>query len=211
MLATLVLTVTRSAVLATLPVLLLAALLSRSFGQLAMVGMTLAAAVLLVVVAWPDLDAQHFDLLVSPGEGSIQAHVAAVSGSLGPIMDQPFGHGFGTAGAVGRLEAGSAAVNNENWFLQIATEIGVVPAALYLLAVLALIWRSIRNYARVRDPWLRTLVLGMAGGAVGFLVIGNVLHAWEVSVLSILFWLLAGIAVRADELEASPGYREAAP
>jgi hypothetical protein len=51
----------------------------------------------------------------------------------------------------------------------------------------------------------------MAGGAVGFLVIGNVLHAWEVSVLSILFWLLAGIAVRADELEASPGYREAAP
>jgi hypothetical protein len=49
--------------------------------------------------------------------------------------------------------------------------------------------------------------LSTVGAGVGFLVLGNFLHAWENTVLSIFVWLIAGIAIRARSLEASPEYQ----
>jgi hypothetical protein len=38
-------------------------------------------------------------------------------------------------------------------------------------------------------------------------VLGNFLHAWENTVLSIFIWLMAGLALRARSLEASEEYQ----
>jgi hypothetical protein len=66
---------------------------------------------------------------------------------------------------------------------------------------------AFREYTRVHDPWLRILTLGVAGGGVGFLVEGNALHVWDNTVLSLLFWLLVGLAMRARDFEVEPSYR----
>ncbi len=73
----------------------------------------------------------------------------------------------------------------------------------------ATIWPLVA-YQKVKDPWLRSLTLGVGGAAVGFMLVGAVLHVWEAPVIAAAFWLLVGIAVRAPELEKEWEASEAA-
>jgi hypothetical protein len=57
------------------------------------------------------------------------------------------------------------------------------------------------NVGRVTDRSLRILVLAATGAGLGFLLMGFLLHVWEVPVLSMLVWLLIGIAVSGPERE----------
>jgi hypothetical protein len=41
----------------------------------------------------------------------------------------------------------------------------------------------------------------VAGAGIGFAVTGAFLQVWEATVVAILFWMIAGIAVRAPEIE----------
>jgi O-antigen ligase len=128
---------------------------------------------------------------------------------LAVIQDQPLGRGLGTAGTIGQRFVGNLAITNENWYLQLGTEMGVLAAVLYLLIVGVVALLCLKSYFEVRDFWLKSLALGVGAGAIGFLILGNFLHAWENTVLSMVFWLLAGVVVRARDLEDSPAYAEA--
>ena len=79
-------------------------------------------------------------------------------------------------------------------------------AALYVAIVLLIMVMAVRNHGLVKDFWLRVITLAVAGGALGFIVLGNFLHAWENTILSIALWFFAGIAARAPELERSADY-----
>jgi hypothetical protein len=207
MIGTLVLTITRSAIIAVGPALAVMALLGRGLTKLVLV---LAAIALLGSGAFvaTHLEPSTVSQLLSLEEASVVGHEGALERSLADIQADPLGRGFGTAGMVGQLDAFGQGITNENWYLQIATEIGIVPAALYLLSVVAVTIVSLVTYFRVRDTWLRVLTLTMVGAGLGFLIVGNTLHAFEVPVISMLFWLFAGIAVRARELDADPLYLE---
>lgn len=208
MVGTLVLTVTRSAIIAIVPALALMAVIGRGIGKLLVVLLALAMIGGGVFVA-THLEPSTVEQLLSLEEASVRGHEGALQRSLDGIETDPMGRGFGTAGMVGQLDAFGQGITNENWYLQIATEIGIVPAAVYFLAVLALTLTSLLAYFRLKDVWLRVLTLTMTGGGLGFLVVGNTLHAFEVPIISMLFWVLAGLVVRARELDQDPHYAAA--
>jgi hypothetical protein len=205
MIATLAITVTRSAMLAVVPMLMLAAWVGRSYGRIALAfGATVVIGVLSIGLAGFSVD--ELARLADPGEASAQGHLAAADRSIAIIQQTPFGQGLGTAGTIGQRYLGQLAVTNENWFLQLGTEMGLMAALLFLVVSVVTIATCLAVYFRIHDNWLRALVLGVLGGQLGLLLVGNFLHSWENTVLSMMFWLLTGVAIGADRLEASPTY-----
>ena len=205
MIGTLLLTITRSAAIAITPALVLIALFGRGIGKIMIVVVLVVVAGLGLVAAY-GIEPTTLNQLTNAEEASIRGHEGALQRSLDLIQDEPLGRGFGTAGTIGQRTAAGQGITNENWYLQVASEMGVLGGVLYLLCVAVLAIVCFRAAFQVKDVWLRVITLGMGGAAVGFLVVGNLLHAFEVPVLSILFWLLGGIAARAPELEADPVY-----
>lgn len=204
MIGTLLLTITRSAAIAIAPAILLIAMFGRGFGKVLIVAMFVVLGGLGLVTAY-GIEPTTLSQLTAPEEASVRGHENALQRSLDLIQEAPLGRGFGTAGTVGQRTSGQG-ITNENWYLQIASEIGIFAGVLYFLCVAVLAVVCFRASFQVKDVWLRVLTLGMGGAAVAFLVVGNLLHAFEVPVLSILFWLLGGIAARAPELETDPVY-----
>jgi formate/nitrite transporter FocA (FNT family) len=92
-------------------------------------------------------------------------------------------------------------VVNESWYFQLATEIGVFGALLFITSLVLATAGAFRGYLTVHNLWLRVLTLTTGGAGVGFLFVGAVLHVWDVALLSSTVWLLAGISVRAAKLD----------
>jgi hypothetical protein len=206
MLGTLALTGSRSALLATGIVLLAMTLLARAPLQMVAVGAAGVVVAIVVVVA-TKIDLSLLPRLLTLSDPSALGHASAGVRSLDLIQQQPLGGGLGTAGTIGQRFLGPMSITNENWFLQIGSEMGVIGAVLFIVISVVLIASAVRAYLGVKDDWLRVITLATAGSGLGFLVLGNFLHAWENTVLSIFIWLLAGIAIRARSLEVSPEYQ----
>jgi hypothetical protein len=202
MVVTEVLTVTRSAAVGVLVVIVFIAVLTRSFGRLSIVVVAALLGTLITLLVL-GTETAVIKQLLNPQEGSALAHARAFDLSVLAVQAHPLGQGLGTAGTIGQRFDRTGGLTNENWYLQLATEMGLLAAAIYVAVILIMIALSVREYLRVRDLWLRTVVLASAGAGIGFLIVGNFLHAWENLILSMLIWLFAGIAVRGHELEAS--------
>lgn len=198
--ATAVLTVTRSAVVAAVVVVVLAAFLSRSLARSLFLGLVcaLAAALALVVNVFP---AEDLSALMDPQESSTQAHIRAIEAGLASVQEYPMGRGLGTAGTIGQRFIPERSLTPENWYLQIATELGLVSGLLFVAISLIGGGIAFAAYTRLHDVELRRIALVTATGSVGFVLLASVLHAWEVPVLAMSFWLLVGITASGVERE----------
>jgi hypothetical protein len=201
----LALTLTRSAVIAAAVMLLFMGAVTWGWRR---VGPLLGALVIagLFAMASGIIPTTAVSALANPHEASIQAHGGAIQSSLTLLQHNPLGLGLGTTGTIGQRIYGPAAITTENWYLGIAIEIGVVPSLLFIAASIGVGIEAWLAFRRVRDPSLRCLSLAVLGGSVGFLILASVLSAWEVPVVSMAFWLLAGVAVGARETDEDPEY-----
>jgi hypothetical protein len=201
-----VLTLTRSAVIAAVVMLLFMALVT---WRLRLMGLLLAVLVTAGLFAMVSglIPISAVSALANPHEASIQAHGGAIENSLTLLRHNPFGLGLGTTGTIGQRIYGSAAITTENWFLAIALELGVVPSLLFIAASVGVGIEAFRSFRRVTDPYLHRVSLVVLGGSLGFLILSCMLSAWEVPVLSMAFWLLAGIAVGARDTDVDPEYQ----
>lgn len=210
MLATMAFSGARSAMVAIPIALVVIALWSKSYG-LAITGgvlmLPLMAAFLIVFSSGQT--GEFFDGLISPNEGSTVAHGNALERSVNLIEDEPLGRGLGTSHTVGFQRGIRESFANESWFLQLGSETGILGMLFYTFMMVGATVTPLLAYNRVKDPWLRALTLGSGGAAVGFLLVGLVLHVWEVPVIAAVFWLLVGIAVRAPQLEEQWKAKEA--
>jgi O-antigen ligase len=200
MIGTAATTISRSAGLAIVPIVTVLGLLGLKRWRLVIVGLISATGVGIVLLALADKLFLLWNLL-SLDEGSAAGHGRLLQDSLILIQQHPLGLGLGTGGTIGQRYVGVGSTLSENWYLQLASEMGILVAATFLVAIVVLGAQCLINYFRLKDLWLRRLSLMIVGTCIGFLIIGNLLHAWENTVLSMLIWLLAGIAVRAPELE----------
>ena len=150
---------------------------------------------LLVALTSGVISTQAIHALANPHEASVQAHQGAIGTGLTLVDEDPVGHGLGTVGTIGQRVFRSEAITTENWYLQIATEMGVVQGVLFVLISIVVAAEAFVSFLRVRDLALARVCLAAAGGSIGFFIVGNMLHAWEVPVVAMAFWLLAGIAV----------------
>jgi hypothetical protein len=191
---------TRSALIALIPTLAAQVVRGRKL-LLALLVVIQIIVVLLLVIYFMEITPDLLKDIFSPGEASVQGHISALEQSIEVIMEEPLGRGLGTAGQIAQRFAPQGGITNESWYLQIATEIGILPAILFILITLGFGLVAFQQYGKVNDPWLKSLCLGMAGAMVGFGLVSITLHAWEALTTSIMFWLFAGFVVRAQDLD----------
>jgi hypothetical protein len=208
MVVTLAMTLSRSAIASTGAAIALASVAARATGRLAALGMIGLLAVGVILLSGY-IKISTVQAMLNVSDASSLKHVAAFDESIKTIIKYPLGRGLGTAGNIGQQEQGSAGITNESWYLQIGTEMGIFGMVVYLGLVLAVMLVALWQFFKVHDFWLRVVTLTVATTACTMLVLGNFLHAWENTPLSIVFWIFAGIAVRARTIETSPDFDQA--
>jgi len=209
MIATLIMTLSRSAIASGVGAVFVMAFYQRAVGRIAVltaIGVGVVAAVL--VSGFVTLTT--VEAMVNFGDSSSIQHQADLQLSIAAIEAYPFGRGLGTAGNIGQQQVGSQGITNESWNLQIGTEMGIGAMVLYVVLVVMATLMGAWQAIKVKDYWLRVVCLTVAGTGAAMLVLSNTLHAWENTPLSMVFWLFAGIAWRARELDQSDEYLESA-
>lgn len=195
------LTVTRTVILALVPLLLVLFFRPRGvwLGALLAVQLVVAGLAGLYGAGYsPKLLTEVFSV-----DSSVQGHFNALDDSIDILKHEPLGRGLGTAGQVAQRLATEGGTTNESWYFQLATEMGAPAMLLWLALGVALVVAALRRYAQVHDLWLKALCLGVACSMIGYLVASTTLHAWEGLATSIIFWLLAGFAISAPALDGA--------
>ena len=128
--------------------------------------------------------ADESTVLADPNE----IRVDVVQRGIDGVVDEPLGNGPGSAGLVStRLKSGG--LLTENYFLQIAYEVGIFG----FLVFIALLYLIINNLWRQRDKPLAAALLASFAG----LVVANMLfHTWANEAVAISWFLLAGTALK---------------
>lgn len=117
-------------------------------------------------------------------EGSDQNRLQAIADTTNEIVSSPFGHGLGSAGPASFKSA--KPVIPENWYLQIAYEIGVIGLLLYIMVFAGLMGEFIRD---LKNPMAASLL----AATIGILIVNLFLQAWADSTLVLITFALYGI------------------
>jgi O-antigen ligase len=117
-------------------------------------------------------------------QGSDSQRLDALATATAKLQQEPFGHGLGSAGPASYQS--SSPVISENWYLQIAYEIGVIGLMLYIAAFTGLLGEFIRDH---KNP----LATALFSATAGILVINLFLHAWADSTLVLIMFSLYGL------------------
>ena len=120
---------------------------------------------------------------------SNEAHASALKSGAEDALHQPFGDGPGTAGPASTYNGAHAARIAENFYLQIAEEVGWLGLALFL-CILALV--GLELYQQATRSRLALLLLA---SLIGLSFVNCLSHAWADDTLAYLWWGLAGIAL----------------
>src|SRR5690606_20156455 len=105
------------------------------------------------------------------------------------VVEQPLGYGPGTAGLASIRNDEQGTILNENYYLQIAHETGVVGLVLFLAIVVWVLVLLIKTYNRDDNLIALALVSALAG-----LMFTNLLvHIWSNEAVAYIFWGLAGL------------------
>lgn len=100
----------------------------------------------------------------------------------------PLGHGPGTAGLVS-INNPNGGVLTENYYLQIAYEVGWLGLALFV-AIVSLIGYQLYNIAR-KSPASAVLFASL----IGYLFYSLLIHLWSNEAVALQWWLLAGVVL----------------
>ncbi len=123
---------------------------------------------------------------VSPTSSNENRQSGIITG-LNDVYNHPLGQGAGSAGPASTRNDKPAKIS-ENYFIQIAQEVGIF-GVITLLAIHVFV--ALELYRRRSD----NLALILFSSFCGIVVINMVSHAWMDDTLSVLWWGLAGIAL----------------
>jgi putative inorganic carbon (hco3(-)) transporter len=129
------------------------------------------------------LHADQSTVLEDPNELRVRFFRESVEG----IVDAPLGNGPGTAGLASIRNNVQGTQLNENYYLQIATEVGILGLALFL-AILAIVgWRL---YAAHQG---NSAAVALLASFVGLAVTNFLVHIWANEAVAYTWWGLVGI------------------
>lgn len=108
--------------------------------------------------------------------------------SVQDISSNPVGGGPGTAGLASIKNNVQGTVLNENYYLQLATEVGVVGLALFVAIVAVCAYRlwGLRK---------STIAVGLLASLVGLTFTNVLVHIWSNEAVAYTWWGLAGLVV----------------
>jgi O-antigen ligase len=116
-------------------------------------------------------------------EGSTNKHVDSIEAGVGSIVDKPLGHGPGTAGPVSYHT--DKPVINENYYIQLGYELGIVGLLLFLATC---IWLFIR-LQMIGTIEAKVLYASL----VGYAICNLFLHTWTNEAVAAQWWILTGL------------------
>ena len=192
-----VLTQTRSAILAMIVVTLLALRPRAGRASVGRARFSLLL-VLLVVIAIPLALSSGLSQRItganSSNDTSSQDHVNSLQEAVTQIVNHPLGTGLGTSGSTSvRYEVSNSTIT-ENFYLQAGVETGVLALVLFLAFTLVVLERLGRVAARSTEADVHAA----HGALVGLAVAALFLHVWQELAVSWTMWILAGIAVAVE-------------
>jgi O-antigen ligase len=121
------------------------------------------------------------------------------------ILDHPWlGYGTGAAGEGVQhnvVAGGGLGFYSHSLYFKIPLEMGMLGLVIFLVLMGAVLWRGWYMVARVRDPFLRAVLLWCLGFAVAMLVsciVGPMLDAYPANML---FWFALGLVSRIGLLD----------
>lgn len=113
-------------------------------------------------------------------------HALLLREGLEGVADKPFGHGPGTAGLASIRSPGGGQLT-ENYFVQIAYEVGLAGLALFA-TLLVFVYLALRR----QKSWVTTSLLASFWG---YIVMNMLLHTWSNEAVAAQWWLLAGAII----------------
>lgn len=134
--------------------------------------------------------------------GSDSERTDAQEEGIQMFLSHPLGSGLGASGPASFTE--NEPVITENYYLQLAIEIGLLGLLLFIGICVALglyLWQS-RGMPESR---------ALLGALVGISIINLVLHGWADSSTTLIYWIFAGIVARQAIQYSSPPQTERAP
>lgn len=117
----------------------------------------------------------------------------AIQEGLQDIIKHPLGQGLGSAGPASAR--GPAPKIAENYYIQVAQEVGVIGLILYLAITVGVGYRLFLKRTELLPQVLLASLIGIS-------VINLVSHAWMDDTLSLMWWGLAGIALAPGIIKA---------
>ncbi len=120
-------------------------------------------------------------------------------GSMEMIKENPwFGIGYGVFPfTIPMFTSGVGERDAHNTYIIIAAEMGVPALLIFLLIIFILYKNTLWLYAKVRDPFVKAIALGMLGGLAGMIVANMFGSRLESEEVSSYFWIIAGLIIRA--------------
>ncbi len=109
--------------------------------------------------------------------------------SLEESLEEPQGHGPGTAGLASIKNETQGTVLNENYYLQILHEVGFIGLGLFL-AVLIAVGMAMYRQAQV-DVW----ALGLLASFIGLGLANCFVHIWSNEAVAYTWWGLTGLVL----------------
>lgn len=120
---------------------------------------------------------------------STQGHFERTRDAIVYTLKNPLGYGIGNAGpASTRFNEDQIGWITESWYLQIAIELGVLGALLFIAILgttLGLLWQ----YYEVNN---NTMAFALFLGLTAICITSFFLHSWEESAVALTFWGIAG-------------------
>jgi hypothetical protein len=108
--------------------------------------------------------------------------------SVDEIATNPLGYGPGTAGLASIRNDVQGTRLNENYYLQIATEVGLVGLALFV-AILVVTARRLYILSR-KGNWI---AIGLLASFAGLAFTNLLVHIWATEAVAYTWWALAGL------------------
>jgi len=130
----------------------------------------------------------HTDEHSLSSKSSNDSRANVMKRGLEDVAEQPLGRGPGTAGPASVYNDGQARVS-ENYFIQIAQEVGVVGLVIFL-GICFFVGRALWY---IREWSVLSLVL--LTSLVGITIINLISHAWADDTLAYIWWGFAGLAL----------------
>lgn len=160
--------------------------------RLILAGITLGLVVISIVIAPTVIKSNprieylflHGRVFENRIEGSDQPRLDAITNTTEDVIARPFGHGLGSAGPASFQSP--KPIIPENWYLQVAYEVGIIGLILYILAFAGLLGDFIRHR---RFP----LPASLFALTCGILVSNLFLHAWADSTVVLIAFSLYGL------------------
>lgn len=132
---------------------------------------------------------------------SSEGHASLSMQALESLWEKPMGYGLASVGAASRhLGAREKELITENWYLQVGLELGIIGIILFIAILFQVGYHFYRSYRQTSCPISKKYYLSITFSLIALSVMGMFLHVFESAATAYIFWGLAGVMYKRENI-----------